>query len=96
MPDFVFFFDEEFFCFAESFERLRGLAFLTEGDRLIDERFRGFVADFEFAEELIAVMSDVVNFGAEIELDVDVGKIEVAKSDEIFVADLVASDARAF
>ena len=86
----------EFFGFAEGFEGLCGFAFLTESDRLIHERFRGFVTDFEFTEKLVAVVSDVVNFGAEIELDIDVGKVEVAESDEIFVADFVAGDARAF
>ena len=49
-----------------------------------------------FTEELVTLAGDVVNFRAEIQLDVNVGKIEIAERDEIFVADFFAGEARAF
>jgi hypothetical protein len=79
LPHFVFFLDEEPLRFAERFERLRRFAFLTECDRLVHQGFRGFVSDLQLTKELIAVTRDVVNFGAEIQLDIDVRKVEVAQ-----------------
>src|SRR5580704_17625076 len=84
-PDEIFFGGEHGTSFCEAFEGADGLSLLTIGDGFVGEGFCGFVAHAKFLKTKETFVGHFAGFFAEVQFEIDLGKIEMAESEMIGV-----------
>ena len=92
-PDEIFFSGEHGASFCEAFECVDGFSLLAIGDGFVSECFRGFVAHAEFFETKETLVGHFAGFFAEIQLEINFRKIEMAEGKMIGVAGYFAGAA---
>lgn len=93
-PDEIFFGSEHGASFGETLKGVDGFSLLAVSDGFIGERFRGLVTHAEFFKSKEAFLGHFAGFFTEIQLEINFGKIEVAKSEMVGVAGGFAGAAR--
>src|SRR5580700_1499189 len=93
-PDEIFLGGEHGARFCEPFKGVDSLALLPVGNGFVGESFCSFIAHAELLETKKTLVSHFAGFFAEVELEIDFGKIEVAESEVIGVAGDLAGAAR--
>ncbi len=86
-PDQIFFTAEHFAGFGEALERLNGFALLGVSGGFVGEGFRGFVTHAELFEAQETFVSHFAGFLAEVQLQINVGEIQMAEREVIGIAD---------
>src|SRR5580658_2874652 len=85
-PDEIFLRGKHGASLCEAFKGVDGLSLLAIGDGFVGERFCGFVGHAKFFKPKETFVGHFAGFFAEVQFEIDLGKIEMAESEMIGVA----------
>ena len=92
-PDEIFFLREHFARLCKQFKGLHSLPLLAISDGFVREGLRGLVTHVQFLKAAKSFVRHFARLLAQVQLEVDVGEVEVAKSEMIRIADGLAGAA---